>query len=256
MKFTKYDAGTPCWADLMVQDIEKAKTFYSDVFDWKMRTDPNPDFGGYTTAEIGEDVVCGLMSAQMPNQANAWNVYLATDDMDATLAKVAELGGKLVMPKMLVGNHGTMAVTQDPQGAFICFWQAGEMIGSTIANDINTICWDELATKDLAAAKEFYSQLFAYDSAEGSSDEYWQFTVSGKVRGGARALAAEEAKMMPSYWAIYLRCDDLEKCSSKIEAAGGKILTPTMNADKIEFRACMDDQGAVFNICQYEDTDM
>ena len=90
---------------------------------------------------------------------------------------------------------------------------------------------------------------------EGSTDDYWQFSVDGKVRGGARALSPEEAKMMPAYWGIYLRVNELTNACAKIEAAGGKILTPKMNADKIEFQACMDDQGAVFNICQYEDED-
>ena len=62
MKFTKYDNGVPCWADLMVQDLEKAKTFYSTVFGWELQVDPEPDFGGYVTARTENGTVCGLMA--------------------------------------------------------------------------------------------------------------------------------------------------------------------------------------------------
>lgn len=252
MKFTNYDAGTPCWADLTVQDAEKARDFYGKVFGWEfdISTDPMTNF--YTQCKIGDEVVCGINPARMPNQPSAWSTYIATDDIDATCAKTIELGGKIVMPAMEVMGLGKMAVIQDPQGAFICYWESGIMAGSTIANEINTVCWNELATTDLEAAKEFYSAIFGYGDKD-STDEYFQFSVNGEVRGGARELSEVEAKMMPAYWGIYFRVDDLASATSKIEAAGGRVLTEKMNADKIEFQSCMDNQGAVFMICQFED---
>lgn len=253
MKFTKYDAGTPCWADLMTNDIEKAKDFYSNVFGWEMYTNPEEAFGGYTTGQIDGETVCGLMSTQGPEQPNAWNVYLATDDIDQTLKQVSENGGNVVMDKMVVAEHGSMAVAQDPQGAFVSFWQAEKMIGSTIANEYNTICWDELATSDIEGAKKFYTALFGWTENEGSTDDYYQFDVSGAARGGVRPLSENEAGFMPSYWGVYFRVQSLADACAAIEKNGGEILTPVMNADKIEFQACKDSTGAYFAICQYED---
>ena len=228
------------------------KTFYSTVFGWELQVDPEPDFGGYVTARTENGTVCGLMAAQNENMPNAWNVYLATDDIDTTLKNVEALGGKIMMPKMVVGDHGTMAVVQDPQGAVVSFWQADKMIGSTVANEMNTITWDELATKDLSAAKKFYNELCGWTEAEEPNDEYYSFAVNGEMRGGARELSTNEANMH-SYWSVYFRVEDLEKAEKKVEAAGGKVLTPKMNAGPIEFQACMDDQNAIFVNCQFED---
>lgn len=253
MKFTKYDEGTPCWTDLMTNDIEKAKDFYSNVFGWEMYTNPSEDFGGYTTGQLDGEVVCGFMSTQGQEQPNAWNVYLATNNIDQTLEQVSANGGNVVMDKMIVGEHGSMAVAQDPQGAFVSFWQAEKMIGSTIANEYNTVCWDELATSDLEGAKKFYTAVCGWEENEKSSNEYLEFNVNGTLRGGARPLSEHEAKMMPSYWGVYFRVQSLADAREAIEKNGGEILTPVMNADKLEFQACKDSTGAVFSICQYED---
>lgn len=251
MKFTKYDAGTPCWADLMVQDLDKAKSFYQSLFGWEMVTDPNPDFGGYTTGEINGEPICGLMGAMSPDQPSAWGIHLATGNIDESLKKVVDNGGQIIVDKMVVGTHGTFATIQDPQGAFVSLWQAGTMIGSTIANEVNTICWDELATSDLPAAKKFYEAVFNYETTEGSNDDYWQFAVNGEVRGGMRALSENESGM-PSCWALYFRVANLETSTQIIESCGGKVITPKMNFEKIEFQAFTDPQGAVFTICEYE----
>lgn len=254
MKFTQYDEGTPCWADLMTNDIEKAKEFYANVFSWELQTDPNPDFGGYTTAELNGEVVCGLMQNPQPQAPNAWNVYLATDDISKTAEKIKELGGSLHMEEaMKVSNHGSMIVGQDPQGAYISFWQAEKMIGSTVANEFNTICWDELATSDLEGAKKFYSALCGWSENKDSNEEYFQFDVNGQARGGVRPLSENEKGMMPSYWGVYFRVQSLADACVAIEKNGGEILTPVMNSDKIEFQACKDSTGAYFAICQFED---
>ena len=43
-----------------------------------------------------------------------WNVYLATDDVDATVSKVEESGGKVEAGPFDVMEHGRMAAIQDP----------------------------------------------------------------------------------------------------------------------------------------------
>jgi predicted enzyme related to lactoylglutathione lyase len=43
-------------------------------------------------------------------------VYFGSDDVDADLAKISELGGKALVGPMDIGM-GKIAVAQDPQGA-------------------------------------------------------------------------------------------------------------------------------------------
>jgi predicted enzyme related to lactoylglutathione lyase len=43
-------------------------------------------------------------------------VYISTDDIEATLAKVEELGGKTLLPKTEIPNMGWFAFFSDPTG--------------------------------------------------------------------------------------------------------------------------------------------
>ncbi len=108
------------WVELMTTDVEKAKSFYTDIFGWETAAYD----GGmpYTLVKVGGEEVGGMMA--MPPQAEgmhpAWSVYVTVDDVDATARKVAELGGQVVMGPQDIPEVGRFCVIQDPQGAFIC----------------------------------------------------------------------------------------------------------------------------------------
>ena len=55
-------AGTPTWIDLMTPDIDAARKFYREVFGWEYDIG-NPEFGGYTTARLGQRMNAGLMGS-------------------------------------------------------------------------------------------------------------------------------------------------------------------------------------------------
>ncbi|MFN8015794.1 MAG: VOC family protein [Acidimicrobiia bacterium] len=255
MKFDKYEDGIACWADVSVQDMEKAKDFYSQVFGWEMSIAPEPEADGYTQCLKDGEVVCGIFHSRNPDQPAAWNTYFASSDIKSTIEKANEFGGTIIMPPIEVMNYGITSAVQDPQGAFFGIWQAKDMVGSTVANEFDTVCWNELATTNLNEAKDFYRGLFDWQDSESNSPEYWQYDVAGSVRGGAREMSEDECTMMPPNWTIYFRVKDLGETANKIEKSGGKILSDVMNADKIEFRACSDNQGAMFLICQFDEKD-
>ena len=56
---TAWPAGTPCWVDLGVEDIGKAKAFYGGLFGWEIREGP-PESGGYCMAELDGRQVAGI----------------------------------------------------------------------------------------------------------------------------------------------------------------------------------------------------
>jgi predicted enzyme related to lactoylglutathione lyase len=107
-------AGTFLWDELLAEDVEGAKRFYTQVFGW---TTAEMDVGETTYTlfkrEGGADVG-GLMQkpADVPVKS-AWLTYLATDDVDATAAKAKELGGAVMMEGFDVPNVGRLAVLGD-----------------------------------------------------------------------------------------------------------------------------------------------
>jgi hypothetical protein len=63
------------------------------------------------------------MPPQMAGVPNHWHVYFAVADADATVAKIKQLGGSVVVEPFDT-PIGKMAVVADPQGAVFSLFQA------------------------------------------------------------------------------------------------------------------------------------
>src|SRR5918998_142132 len=108
--------GTPTWIDLGVPDLERATAFYGAVFGWAFDAGP-PEAGGYTQCLLRGRRVAALAAGDPAATAFWWNVYLATGDCDATVARVTDAGGSVVLAPMDVMDQGRMAIVKDPVGA-------------------------------------------------------------------------------------------------------------------------------------------
>ena len=75
----------------------------------------------YTVIKAGDTQVGGIMT--IPDKAKgmppAWGAYVTVDDVDATAARVAQLGGKVLVPATDIPDVGRFVVIQDPQGAIL-----------------------------------------------------------------------------------------------------------------------------------------
>ena len=110
------------WSELRSTDVEKAKTFYTDVVGWTTDSMEMPDGGTYTVLKVGDAPVGGMMA--MPEAAGGapshWAVYVTVDDVDKRLEMATGAGGSILMPPMDVPGVGRMATIADPSGAALC----------------------------------------------------------------------------------------------------------------------------------------
>jgi predicted enzyme related to lactoylglutathione lyase len=109
------------WNELRTTDPKGARKFYGELLGWQFREMPMPD-GEYAVAtlEAGGDGLGGITSIPAGAPATPfWGAYLTVDDVDASAAKAAKLGGKLLMPPRDVPTVGRFCVIQDPQGAMV-----------------------------------------------------------------------------------------------------------------------------------------
>ena len=114
---TRWPAGTPCWVDVSVDDVPKAVAFYGALFGWDIQVG-GPEVGGYAIAHKDGQIVAGIGPKMGPAEMpSAWTTYLATEDADATAAKIKGAGGQLLAEPMDVMEEGRMAVAMDPAGA-------------------------------------------------------------------------------------------------------------------------------------------
>jgi hypothetical protein len=114
------EPGTVIWNELITTD-PGVVTFYADVLGVTTST-MDMGAGAYTLFEVGGEMVGGTTAPQMPGVPNHWHVYFAVADADATVAKVAELGGAVVVEPFDT-PVGRMAVASDPQGAVFSIMQ-------------------------------------------------------------------------------------------------------------------------------------
>jgi predicted enzyme related to lactoylglutathione lyase len=121
------DAQTPQgvfgWDELHTTDLEAAKKFYSQVFGW---TAKESDMGGmpYVLFSDGETDRAGA-TGRMPGDSSPphWLIYLITDDVDASTAKVKQLGGQIYMEPMSMEGIGRFSIGADPTGAAFGLFQ-------------------------------------------------------------------------------------------------------------------------------------
>jgi predicted enzyme related to lactoylglutathione lyase len=108
------EPGAVTWNELITTDPGVVK-FYADVLGM---TASAMDMGGgpYTVFEAGGRMVGGTTAPQMPGVPNHWHVYFEVADADAAAAKVAELGGTVMVQPFDI-PVGRIAMLGDPQGA-------------------------------------------------------------------------------------------------------------------------------------------
>ena len=111
--------------ELNTPDPEKAKSFYSQLFQWTLADVPNPAVpgGSYTMIEVGAGTGGGIMK-QIPGGPSGWLAYVEVDDIHATTQRVESLGGKVMKDVTEVPGMGWLSFVQDPTGAILGLWKS------------------------------------------------------------------------------------------------------------------------------------
>ncbi|MEW6686976.1 MAG: VOC family protein [Candidatus Edwardsbacteria bacterium] len=108
------------WVEIRTRDLERAKRFYEGLFGWKISGKENKDFA-YWLIDTGTKPGGGMW--RMPeDKPLGILVYILVDDIESTLKKVEELGGKVTIPKSPSAGC-FMAAFADPDGNTFRLWE-------------------------------------------------------------------------------------------------------------------------------------
>jgi hypothetical protein len=110
------------WHEVYAPDADAAVEFYTKALGFGTQSMEMPGMPPYQMLTFNGTAVAGVVSTKtlpMPNVPPHWAAYIAVDDVDARLAKVTEMGGKIVVEPMDIPTVGRMAMIADPQGAMI-----------------------------------------------------------------------------------------------------------------------------------------
>jgi predicted enzyme related to lactoylglutathione lyase len=236
----------PIWIDLSTTDLDGAKSFYRSLFGWDVE-ELGPEAQGYAYFNLNGQMVGGVGPTQGgPEQPAAWMAYIATEDMDATLAAVKENGGESLFEPLEVFDLGRGGAFRDHAGAVLGLWEPKQLSGFRVQDKPGSFDWMELNTPDLETAKRFYGALFGWTTKDSEGPPpYTEWQVDGQSIGGALTIGEQMSPDTPPFWMVYFATDDVDQTASKATELGGKVMTGPMDYPGGRFAIIQDTQGGV-----------
>jgi predicted enzyme related to lactoylglutathione lyase len=184
---------------------------------------------------------------------SVWSTYIATADAAETAKKVSEAGGTVMLAPFQVMEQGTMAVFADPTGAVFCIWQPDAHKGAELVNQPVSLSWNELATRDMTAAKAFYSKVFGW-TPKGNpmpdGGEYVEWQLNGKPVGGGLTMGSMYPPQTPPHWLVYFAVQNTDDTVKRAPELGGNVLAPAVDIPQGRFAVLADPEGAPFAVIQ------
>lgn len=248
-------SGEFVWYELLTSDPKAAMAFYSEVIGWKTEPFGDPS-GGYMMWVGSEGPLGGVM--QLPEEAKKmgapphWMAHVTVDNIDASVARVKELGGQVYNGPTEIPTVGRFAVIADPQGATISLFQpSGDGMKAGDPSKQGYFCWSELATSDHAAAFKFYADLLGWEEKSsmdmGPMGTYEIFGKGDKQLGG---MFNKPKEMPANVWMYYTSVDDLDAASTRATNHGAKLINGPMDVPGGRISQFIDPQGCFFALHQ------
>ncbi|MGE5186736.1 MAG: VOC family protein [Acidobacteriota bacterium] len=245
--------GALVWYELLTTDVKAAIAFYTEVIGWK--TEKWKDY----TMFVGSQGPLGGVS-ELPAQAKQmgarpyWQANVQVDNVDATIATVKELGGKVYHVET-VPEIGRLAVIADPQGAVIAIYTPENEMALHDLSKAGEFQWHELYTTDHQAAFRFYQQIAGWEKLGefdmGAMGTYLLWGRGGKQLGGMMTMPPQmktpDGKPVPPSWMYYVTTIDLEAQLARATSKGAKVINGPMDVPGGQrIVQLLDPQGAAF----------
>jgi predicted enzyme related to lactoylglutathione lyase len=112
------EPGAFVWNELMASSADEPVDFYTKLFGWVHKVQELPDGRVYHFFENKGRPAAALlqMTKDMGDMPAMWAIYLAVANLDDSLGKVKELGGKVEFGPMTIPDTGSFAMVGDTVG--------------------------------------------------------------------------------------------------------------------------------------------
>jgi len=239
-----YTPGRVTWRELMTTDVDRAKAFYSECFNWKIEAGMDMgEAGTYFMVKAGEKPICGLMKSPAP--MSFWGSVVSVVDPDAAVAKAVELGATVMLPPTSMPGVGRYATISDADGATISMLRDEKGDPAMDMPKVSELFWESLSTSDVARATAFYTQVFDWKAVIGANGTT-MFSIDGPEGGVADVQVAQG---QPPNWMTYVVVEKIESGRDRAERLGAKVLAPLFELPSLGRVAVIaDPTGAVIGL--------
>lgn len=210
------------WRELGVQDVDRAKGYFNELFGWTYRGAPmGPDFV-YSMIVAGEKQIGGLYrpSPQLPALPTTWVSYLSVPDVDGTASAIRAAGGKVLGDPMDIPDVGRFVMAYDPQGAIFAPFRALHGDPEPVEHPlVGSFCWETLSTSSVEGARAFYERAIGWTPGAGPGD-------AEVFNAGQLPVADVQAtpRGAPSSWMPHVLVEKLEATRERAKRLGAQVL--------------------------------
>ncbi len=112
---------------IYTDDIERAQKFYADVFNWNFNSYGQPGFLQIKTDETESGELIGALQSRnfspVPEKVIGMECTIGVENIDNTIEKVVQNGGRVIMPKTGIPFVGWISKFLDTEGNLFCAMQ-------------------------------------------------------------------------------------------------------------------------------------
>jgi predicted enzyme related to lactoylglutathione lyase len=243
--------GAVVWMDLLTGDVNKAASFYSEVFGWSFRFSPSRDYA-YGTLNGVPVASIAAYEADMEDADGLWIPSISVTDVDAAMTAARSNGGSLVGPAEDLPGRGRYGLIEDSTGAAVMLLRASS--GDPQRSEASgQWLWAELWSDDVGASKEFYGRVVGYGTVAVKDTEGQTYMVMGRDQQPHATLVEPPLPDVDPTWLGYLAVDDVNATVQAVEKAGGEVLlAPQKDGFNEDVAIVADPTGGVFALQQKE----
>lgn len=110
-----------------IDDIDRAKNFYEQVFDWGFATYGPPDFLQIKADQTEQGERIGALQSRkyspLQEKIIGLECTISVDDVDEIIQKVENNGGRILMTKTAIPTVGWITKFLDTEGNLVCAMQ-------------------------------------------------------------------------------------------------------------------------------------
>lgn len=219
--------GKVVWHDLITEDIDSARTFYSGMFGWTFEDSAGARGETYSLARAGDVYVAGLVGiapATDGENYSRWLPYVSVADVDDAVSRATSSGATIAATARKV-SLGRVAAIVDPEGAVIGLVRSnlGDPDDRTTSAAPGRPVWTELISNDVATSGRFYSELFGYDvrKIDRRGGEFTLLEADGIDRAGILDNPTDEYSPV---WLTFFGVNDPAAAARKAASLGGEVI--------------------------------
>jgi uncharacterized protein len=232
------------WHDLQTTDVERAKSFYTELLGWEIETwKPGEIDYPMIKANGAQHGGFGLLEG---DGGSRWLGHVFVEDVDQAVEAAQRAGGTV---RGEPGGHpevGRWATIVDPEGAEISAFKPNY----DSAAPAGVFLWEELVAGDVEGAKAFYQAVFGWAIEDMDMGEMGTYTLFKRGDAeNAAGLMAKRDPAAPSAWIPYLAADDVDATVAKARELGAQTFVEPMDVKTVgRFAVLADPTGATFGL--------